>query len=115
VKLLWGELLRQYWKRFTKKEPIPILVSWKKKDHPIYKVFDEVNGGLNIKKVFRERTQFVDSMNHWEVRMADLVATIIHRYQNRNMCEEAGKKLLEHLGSTQKNYKHLVPSFDEEA
>jgi hypothetical protein len=109
VKVMWNELFRQFWQEFTKKDPLPIMDSiWKEKDHPYLKVFKSANGKSNMKNIFRKKTQFLDSNDSWEIRMADIVGTILHRYQNRGRCEVIGKKLMSKLGGKMKNYEHLI-------
>jgi Protein of unknown function (DUF3800) len=107
VRALWNESFRQFWRDFTFDNRIPIIKDLGKEDHPIYKVYGS-EGKLNFSRIFRKGTQFLDSKDSWEIRMADISGTILHRYQNRGKCERAGKKLLSHLGLRQKNYEDII-------
>jgi len=108
VKILWNELLRQFWLQYTKSTPLPVVVAWKKADHPFLKLYGTIDGKTNLTRIFRKNTQFLDSKNSWEIRMADLLGTILHRYQNYDRCNDVGFKLMKHLGKRQKNYEHLI-------
>lgn len=109
VKIIWGELFRQFWQQHSQKYPVPLINLWSPENHPVHKVFPYDDAGkINMTSVFRERTHFLDSKEHWEIRLADLVGTILHRYQNKGRCEVIAKKLLVNLSKKQNNYLHIA-------
>ena len=108
VKIIWNEIFRQFWQQFTHRDPLPIMAAWRDEDHPFLKLYEAEGGKTNMKNIFRNNTQFLDSKDSWEIRMADLVGTILHRYQNRGKCNEIGEKMMKHLGKKQKNYTHII-------
>ncbi len=69
-----------------------ILDVWKRENHPINEISESIEGMIAIKKIFRQNSNFYDSQDHWEIRLADIVGTILHRYQNRGVCEHIAKK-----------------------
>ncbi len=106
VKKIWEELFRQFWQNYTKKFPTPVISEiWKDEDHPFFKIYSGHDGKSNIKEIIRERTYFLDSKDSWEVRMADLVGTILHRHRNRGRCNKIGEKMMSYL--YEKNYSHI--------
>lgn len=108
VKIIWNELLRQFWKNFVKQNRIPVLNFWKDGQAPVEKEYKLEGNKSQLKKVFRDRTHFLDSEDHFEIRIADIVGTIIHRYQNRGKCENIYKEIQNHIGGKRNNYLHLV-------
>jgi len=107
VKIIWNESFRQFWRDFTFKNRIPIITEWEKEDHPMFQIYG-TDGKLNFTRIFRKKTNFFDSQESWEVRLADVTGTILHRYQNYGKCESIGKGLLSQLSGQKKNYEHLI-------
>lgn len=105
---MWNEIFRQYWQIYTKSEPIPVMKAWNKENHPFFKIYKNESGQVNMKRIFRKNTHFLDSKDSWEIRMADIVGTILHRYSNRGRCNDIGDKLMKHIGGKRNNYTHLV-------
>lgn len=109
VKILWTEILRQFWQEYSKKEPIPsIEFLFKEEENPLRKLFGREFGVADMTSVFKKNTQFYDSKHNWEIRMADLVGTILHRYQNRGKLKETGELLIQYIGGKKNNYAHLI-------
>ncbi|MBA2423074.1 MAG: hypothetical protein H0V61_07600 [Chitinophagales bacterium] len=108
VKYIWSELFRQAWQEFSRRQPVPVLDVWKRENHPINEISESIEGMIAIKKIFRQNSNFYDSQDHWEIRLADIVGTILHRYQNRGVCEHIAKKVLGNLGGEKNNYMHLI-------
>jgi len=90
------------------KTAVPVLDVWKRENHPINEISESIEGMIAIKKIFRQNSNFYDSQDHWEIRLADIVGTILHRYQNRGVCEHTAKKVLGNLGGEKNNYMHLI-------
>jgi len=115
VKTIWNEILRQFWKEFSKKDRLPLVDFGLKEQNPVKKEYGLGDKKSNLKKIFRDRTRFLNSEEHFEIRMADITGTIIHRYQNKNRCEQIYKEIEKHLGSKKRNYTHLILNDQVEA
>ena len=96
-KTFWGDFLRNTFKRFTDKYPIPVLDEWEKNGHPFLEKYGTTDGKLDFKEILRDNTQFLHSHEHFEIQMADITGTIYHRYQNKNTCKPAYDKIVERL------------------
>lgn len=108
VKQIWEELLRQFWLNYNKHYPLGIVPDFKQSSEYMMKKFGYENGKLDVTEVFRQNISFVNSEKNWEVRMADIIGTILHRYENKGRCIDIGTKLTKHLGGNQQNYLKLV-------
>ncbi|WP_375447205.1 DUF3800 domain-containing protein [uncultured Fibrella sp.] len=105
-----NELFRQYFQSNANKHHIPVVTGlWRDEDHPIWKVHQKMEDGkTGVKEAFRNKISFVDSDKSWEVRVADIVGTIIHRYENRDKCKAVGLKLMNsHFESRRKNFEYI--------
>lgn len=108
TKMLWDEIFRQFWQQHSKSNPLPMLSVWNEEDHPVNKYYKLDNNNLNIRSIFRTNTEFTDSNTSWEVRIADIIGTILHRHYNLGRCSDIYSELKDHLGKDQKNYVHLI-------
>lgn len=108
TKIMWTELLRQFWADFSKLKPLPLIDIADKEKYPEIEHYKFDKGKSNLKKVFRDRTHFLTSEEHFEIRMADIVGTILHRFQNKGRCKEIAEKILSHLGGKRENYIELI-------
>ncbi len=108
TKTIWNELLRQFWKSFSYSNRSPILDIWEKGTSPVEQEYEFTENKAKLKKIFSDRTFFVNSEEHFEIRMADILGTILHRYQNKGQNEEIHKEIIQHLGGKRKNYSHLI-------
>jgi hypothetical protein len=90
-KKFWLEILRNMLRDLSSREPLPILQSWINKMHPfLRKYMIKENDHFRIAgKLFIDNINFYSSELHDEIRIADLVATIYHRYYNHNKCIDA--------------------------
>jgi hypothetical protein len=86
--LFWHELLRNQLWRATKSNPIPVLRKWEKEDHPFLDKFWR-DGDFDFNDLFWKECSFVHSHERFEVRIADLINTILARYYNHKRCQEA--------------------------
>lgn len=84
----WHELMRNQLLQFSEKEPLPCIVEWEKEKHPFYQKYHS-KGYYVMNDLFIKNLNFVKSHNNFEVRIADTVCTIIHRFWN----EEQNKNL----------------------
>ncbi len=108
TKIMWTELLRQFWIDYSKRKMVPLIDIADKEKFPAIEHYKFDQGKSNLKKVFRDRTHFLPSDEHFEIRMADIVGTILHRYQNKGRCEKIAKKVLSHLGGKKENYIEFI-------
>lgn len=108
TQVLWNEIFRQYWQQISKTEPIELIDKWSENEHPVLKYYAGKDNSLNLKKVMKKNTHFMNSNESWEIRMADLIGTILHRGNNANRCVDICQELEKKLGGKQKNYFHLI-------
>jgi hypothetical protein len=108
AKIMWTELLRQFWDDFSKRKKLPLIDIADKEKFPSIEDYKIDQGKSNLRKVFRDRTHFLASDEHFEIRMADIVGTILHRFQNKGNCKEIAEKILAHLGGKKENYSELT-------
>lgn len=83
--LFWKELLRCQIYHFSKTEPLPLLDTWRIDGHPFLTKFEKDNK-LDLNGIYWKNCNFVHSHEHWEVRVADIVGTILNRVYNRKKC-----------------------------
>jgi hypothetical protein len=86
--IFWHELLRNQLFHITKEHPVPMLDRWEKRGHPVIDKY-RINGVFDLNELFWKHTEFVKSHEYFEVRIADVVATIFNRYYNRRECIKA--------------------------
>jgi len=84
----WHELLRSQLWHISKDKPIPLLNKWQKEGHPFLDKFRQ-KGYLDFNELFWKQCSFVNSHENFEVRLADLINTILARYCNGKGCHEA--------------------------
>jgi hypothetical protein len=85
--VFWRILSRNQTWDGSKYDPLPFLDSWKE-DHPFLETIDGEKHTC-ITEIFQERTEFVASHQHFEIRIADAVATILSRFFNQGQCTDA--------------------------
>ena len=108
VQIYWTELLRNFWIEFSSRHPLRMIDLPDIKEFPEIEHYKYAEKKSNFKKVFRDRTSFLCSEDHFEIRMADIIGTILHRYQNKNRCEEIAKKILSNLSEKRDNYRQIA-------
>lgn len=86
--MFWHEVLRNQLYYYSKKNPLPLLKSWKRRGHPFLEKYMH-NGRLNFNELFWKRCSFEPSHENFEIRIADAVNTILSRYFNRRECQQA--------------------------
>jgi hypothetical protein len=83
--IYWEHYSRSSIQNYTRIEPWPILDTWDA-EHPFLKKYtDEKNGNktININLVY-QNLKFLDSRDHIEIRIADVLGIIVNRFYNRN-------------------------------
>ena len=108
TKIMWTELLRQFWIDFNKRNKLPLINLIDIEKYPAIEHYKFNKGKSNLKKVFRDRTFFLASEEHFEIRMADIIGTILHKYQNRGKFRDIAEKILAHLGGKRENYIEFI-------
>lgn len=102
----WKEILRnQLWNR---RQGITRISEWDK-NHPFLKTFveKEMEDKMIFKNELKKRINFYSSHNNFEIRIADIVATINRRYMVKKECNLVFKKL--RLSSFSRGlYNHLI-------
>ncbi len=107
----WHELLRNHLYHTSKRTPLPILDKWKKTGHPFLDKYMK-NGYMNFNELFWKRLEFVSSHEHFEIRIADAVNTIISRYFNDRQCVKAYKLIKPYFCQDKKIHKFVLSDFD---
>jgi hypothetical protein len=90
--VFWHELLRNQLYDASKTNPIPLLDKWKKKGHPFLEKYTR-NGRLDFNELFGKHLEFVASHEHFEIRIADAVNTVLSRFFNQRRCTSAYRLL----------------------
>ena len=108
--LFWREILKNSYHEYSKEYPMLIPTTWDS-SHPFIKKTRERTGACDIGWIFYEKTIFVDSKDYFEVQLADIVGTIIYRFQNKSKCKLAYKKLEPKFVNRHpdvKKYQHII-------
>ena len=91
--IYWKELLRNSFISHTLKNPVTLLDSWKN-GHPfVEKYKGTIEGTLNFKELFKYHCDFLESHEHFEIQIADIIGIIINRFHNRNKAVNAYNEL----------------------
>jgi hypothetical protein len=91
--IYWKEFLKVSFLANTKKDPVPIVDTWKN-GHPFLTKYQDVSPGfLNFTQLFTQKCNFLNSHEHFELQIADITGLIINRFHNRNKAIEAYKAL----------------------
>lgn len=86
----WHELMRNQLYALSEENPIPCLIEWKVENHPFYLKYHS-GENYNFNKLFWGNTNFVQSHEHFEIRIADTISTILNRHWNLGQCKELYK------------------------
>ena len=109
--IFWKQLLKNSQREFSKKHPIITLKNWKNTNHPFELKSKSKEGMIDLGWIFQENSLFVDSKDYFEVQLADITGTIVHRFENKRKCELAYKKLEPNFKNKNpdiSNYVHLI-------
>jgi hypothetical protein len=87
--LFWHEVLRNQLYSNSLTDPIPMANSWKKRGHPFLKMYTGDDGETNYNELFTEHCAFGLFHEHFELRIADMVAAILYRAWNGRGCRDA--------------------------
>ena len=83
----WRDVLRNQFFSYSRKEPIPLLSDWKNTGHPFLTKYAS-KGYLDFNELFWRNCKFGDSHVNFEIRIADIIGTILSRYFNFNKCKD---------------------------
>ena len=110
VRTIWNEIFRNSWRTFVQTDKVPVLEIWKgrESESPFHNEYDIKDNRSSLGKIFMERTEFLNSDEHFEIRMADIFGTIIHRYQNKGQNKEIYEQIMKHISGKKNNYSHLI-------
>jgi hypothetical protein len=112
--VFWRQLLRHQLYYASKENPLPILKRWITKGHPFLEKYTR-NGELNFNEIFSKYCTFVPSHEHFEVRIADAVNTIVSRYFNKRQCRNAYELVQQCFLQNRKIIQVVHNDFDLEA
>jgi hypothetical protein len=87
--IFWEHYSRRSIQNYTQENPRPILDTWDS-EHPFVKKYIYESNGkdmININLIY-ENLKFLNSNEHFEIRIADIIGIIINRYHNRNELKE---------------------------
>jgi hypothetical protein len=88
----WREILRNQLYHNSRSNPFPVLDRWEREGHPFLAKYAR-NGRIDLSDAFRNHLKFVESHEHFEIRIADAVNTILFRFYNQRRCILAYKFL----------------------
>lgn len=109
VMTFWREHLRQSLMHTGGPLTVPFLPFWTREESPLHKYYPLVGSeGVNLKELFQQRIEFVDSKNHWEARIADVLAAILHRVRNRGRLQSLEADIEHRMNVKIGNTKHIV-------
>ena len=84
--IYWSHYLRKTIQEKLSQKPFPILDTWDE-SHPLLSKYRiEIPGGktaINLNLIFKDNFNFLNSHEHPEIRVADIVAIILNRFWNR--------------------------------
>jgi hypothetical protein len=106
-KMFWTDFLKSTFYKFTEKNPIPTLDQWEKTGHPFLTKYLTSDGKIDFNSILRDNTHFYHSHEHFEIQMADITGTIIHRFQNKGTCKASYDKLVERFSQKKHTIKQL--------
>jgi hypothetical protein len=92
--VFWHEVLRNQLYSNSLTDPILMLDTWEKTGHPFVEMYTREDGESDYNKLFWKNCTFGLSHEHFEIRIADIVATILYRFWNKRGCAEAYKLLV---------------------
>jgi hypothetical protein len=111
-KKYFKELLRQAFRRITEAHPIPMARELLVSGHQFVTNYMLPNGMMNLGRIFNDRCDFLDSHINFELQIADILGTIFHRAQNKNMCLNSVDLIENALGQRGQIKTHLVLNQD---
>ncbi len=103
--VFWKDFLRNSFGNYTNRYPVPVISEWPD-DHPYYQLnfgAEEYESGedqrlvVDSGHVFRNGCNFVISNQCAEVQVADIVATIVSNYFNKDMRNESYARVREYF------------------
>lgn len=103
----WKGILRNYLLNDSKENPVPLLDTWEQTGHPFLDKYKK-DGQLNLKDLFENHCDFVDSKDHFEVRIAEIVGTIFHRKFNKEECQEVYESLFSWKAKNTPTFPHGI-------
>jgi len=114
--IFWEHYSRMSIRNYTQRNPFPVLDTWDD-NHPFIKKYllnDDDKSGININLIYKN-LKFLNSKDHFEIRIADLIGIIINRFYNKGQMPEE-HTLLTLAGATNESHIELrLQDFDEES
>lgn len=88
--IYWKELLRNTFISYTLRNPIPVLDTWDENTHPFLKKYTKENDDrLYVTDILKNKCNFLESHESWEIQLADITGIIINRFHNRKKAIKA--------------------------
>ena len=84
--IFWHELLRNQLYSFSQQDPINLLNTWKETGHPFVDKYAS-SGYFDLNKIFWDNSSFVESHDNFQIRIADIVCSILSRRYNSESCK----------------------------
>lgn len=107
--IFWREHLRQSLMHAHGPLAIPFLPFWTRHEAPLHRYYPRMGQeGVDLRELVQKRIEFVESHNHWEVRLADLFATILHRVRNRGRLQSLEADIEKRMNDKMGNTKHII-------
>ncbi len=110
----WHELLRNQLYHSSKANPLPMLDKWEKEGHPFLDKYRK-DGRLDFNELFWKRLQFVHSREHFEIRLADAINTILSRFFNQRRCIQTYELVRQFFCADKRVHQLILNDFDLQA
>jgi hypothetical protein len=84
--IYWKGYFKQLFQEFTSNQPLPIVDTWDKENHPFFQHYPILSDNkLNLTKLLKTNFSFKDSKSSIYIRITDICGIIIYRHLNQNI------------------------------
>lgn len=108
VMTFWREHLRQSLVNNGSGIEVPFIPAWPRGQAPLHRHYPLRHDGMvDVKRLFWDRIDFYDSESHWELRMADIFATALHRVRNLGKLKNLTNEIDDRLNDRRRTHAHF--------
>jgi hypothetical protein len=93
----WDVYMYNFWQTFCQTRGLELIDDDPLLRKALTKHFEIKGSNLILQDTFYGHTMFKDSHEHFEIRMADILGNILHRYHNKGQCQSIWKVILQIL------------------
>ena len=109
--IFWHELLRNQLYSFSLQDPICLLKTWKETGHPFVEKYAR-GGYFDLNELFWKNCEFVESHEYFQIRIADIVCSILSKRYNSNSSKKAYNYLKKCFSKNGKMHHVILNSVD---